>query len=326
MRAYILRRLLLVVPTVFLASLIIFFAIRLIPGSIVDLMVAEHEFYTDVDYRAIEHSLGLDVPVPLQFGRWWGVVPQGDGSFRGLLQGSLGNSLWRGTPVVKEMANRWPVTFELASISLVVSLLISLPIGIYSALRQDSWGDYLARSFAILCIAVPSFWLGTLAVVFPAIWWGYMPSISLTPFRENPIGNLGRFLLPSVILGLAMVGSVTRMTRTMMLEVLRQDYIRTAWAKGLRERVVVIRHALKNALIPVVTIVGIWIPILVAGTVVIEVIFGLPGLGRLLVNAVEQRDYSVVTGVMCVFGFGMVLTNLVVDLGYALLDPRIRYK
>ncbi len=331
MRTYIIRRLLLMIPTLFIVSLIVFFMVRLIPGTIVDAMVAEQMrggvgVMGEADRVAIEHALGLDVPVLTQYGRWVGVLRGTDGSFSGIFQGDLGTSLWKGIPVTEEIAVRWPVTLELGFLALIVAQLIALPIGIFSALRQDTWGDYMGRSFAILCIAVPGFWIGTMIIVFPSIWWGYMPPIILIRFTEDPIGNLKMFIVPAIIMGMAMSGMTMRMTRTMMLEVLRQDYIRTAWAKGLRERVVIIRHALKNALIPIVTIVGFQLPVLMGGTVIIEQIFNLPGMGRLLIDAIMQRDYTIVSGIMLIFAVGMVLINLMVDLTYGFLDPRVRYK
>ncbi|MBA7630527.1 Dipeptide transport system permease protein DppB [subsurface metagenome] len=326
MRAFIIRRLLLVIPTVLLASLIVFFTIRLIPGDIIDLMAAEMSGHVKIDRAVLEHELGFDVPILEQYGRWIGVWPQDDGSFNGVLQGDLGNSLWRHAPVVNEIFTRWPVTLELGLLALIVAQIIALPIGVYSALRQDTWGDYIGRSFAILCIAVPSFWLGTLVLVLPSLWWGYMPPIMLIPFTEDPIGNLQMFIVPAIILGMALAGVTMRMTRTMMLEVLRQDYIRTAWAKGLRERVIVVRHTLKNALIPVISIVGLQMPVMLGGAVIIEQIFCLPGMGRLIVKACLRRDYTLVSGTMLFFGLAMVLINLIVDLSYGFLDPRVRYK
>jgi peptide/nickel transport system permease protein len=323
---YVARRLLLVIPTVFLVSLIVFFSIRFIPGNVVDIMLAEYEVVTDMDRAAIEHALGFDVPVFTQYGRWLGVLPREDGRFSGILEGDFGNSMLTDTPVIKSIANRWPVTLELGLIAIIVSQIIALPIGIYSALRQDTWGDYIGRSIAILFIAVPGFWLATLVMVYPSIWWGYMPPIMLVPFSEDPIGNLKMFVVPACVLGMSMSGMTMRMTRTMMLEVLRQDYIRTAWAKGLREGTVVLRHALKNALIPVVTIVGLQLPLLIGGTVIIEQIFSLPGMGRLILQATTQRDYTVVSGTMVVFGIGLVLINLLVDLSYGFLDPRVKYE
>jgi peptide/nickel transport system permease protein len=209
---------------------------------------------------------------------------------------------------------------------LVVAQLIALPIGIYSALRQDTLGDYISRSFAILCISIPNFWVATLIIVFPALWWGYMPSIMLIRFSESPIGNLGMFIIPAIVLGMGLSGMTMRMTRTMMLEVLRQDYIRSAWAKGLTEGVVVLRHAVKNAAIPVVTIIGLQVPILIGGTVVIEQIFSLPGMGRLLTSAMQDRDEVLISGLILVFACAVMVLNLLVDLTYAYLDPRVRYK
>ncbi|MBA7479099.1 Glutathione transport system permease protein GsiC [subsurface metagenome] len=329
MRNYVIRRVLLMIPTIFIVTIIVFFLIRLIPGNIVDSMIGQvlQRGSTEVvDRAAIEHALGLDVPVLTQYARWIGVVPQMDGSFSGILQGDLGVSLWRDTTVLEEIAFRWPVTLELGVMGLIISQLIALPIGVFSALRQDKWGDYIGRSFAIMCMAVPGFWIGTLVIVFPSLWWGYMPPILLTPFTEDPIGNLQMFIIPAVVLGMAMGGMTMRMTRTMMLEVLRQDYIRTAWAKGLRERIIVMRHTLKNALIPVITVIGWQVPVLVGGTVIIEQIFCLPGMGRLFLDATLHRDYPVVSGVTLVFGLGMVLINLVVDITYGFLDPRVHYR
>jgi peptide/nickel transport system permease protein len=217
-----------------------------------------------------------------------------------------------------------PVTFELGAIALLVGLIIALPIGIYSAIRQDTAGDYIARSFSILLLAVPSFWLGTMVVVFPSIWWGWSPSVDYIPFSKDPVENVKNLLLPGVVLGAALSAITMRMTRTMMLEVLRQDYIRTAWAKGLTEKLVIVRHALRNALIPVVTLVGLQAPLLIGGAVIIEQIFIIPGMGLLLLEAVQKRDYPIVTGVFLAVGVAVMLINLVVDLTYGLLDPKVR--
>ena len=246
--------------------------------------------------------------------------------FNGLLQGTLGESLL-GDPVSIEerILGRLPVTFELGVMAILIGLLIALPVGIYSAIRQDTATDYVGRSAAIIGLATPNFWLATMVMIFPAIWWGWSPSVELIPFTEDPLGNLGMFIIPAVILGTASAAATMRMTRTMMLEVLRQDYIRTAWAKGLNERVVIMRHALKNALIPVVTLIGLQLPILVGGAVIMENIFNLPGLGRLMVNALDQRDYPMVSGINLVFATMVVGVNLMIDLIYPFLDPRVRY-
>ncbi len=326
MRAYIIRRLLIMIPTLFLVVTIVFFMVRLIPGGIVDAMLSQVGREVELDRAMIERELGLDAPLLVQYGRWLGVTPQVDGSFSGVFQGDLGDSWWLNLSVIELVALKWPVTLQLGLMGLIIAQLIALPVGIYSALRQDTAGDYISRSFAILCISVPGFWLGTLVIVYPSIWWNYMPPIMLIHFTEDPIGNLRMFIIPAIILGMAMSGMTMRMTRTMMLEVLRQDYIRTAWAKGLRERVVTLRHALKNALIPVVTLIGIGVPIVVGGTVIIEQIFVLPGMGRLLLTATTNRDHALISGIMLLFSVVLVLVNLMVDLTYAYLDPRVHYR
>ena len=326
MRAYIIRRLLLVIPVVLVVSFIIFGLTSLMPGDAIDAMLAMSGAEEHLDRGMVEHALGLDAPFLVRYGRWLGVVPGMDGSISGLFQGDLGITWRERIPLVERIAQAFPVTLELGLMGIIIAQLIALPIGIYSALRQDKWGDYVARSFAIGCVSFPSFWLGTMIIVYPSIWWGYMPPIMLIHFSEDPIGNLQMFIVPALLLGMALGGMTMRMMRTMMLEVLRQDYIRTAWAKGLKERVVILRHALKNALIPVITVIGFQVPILIGGTVIIEEIFCLPGMGRLLISGVNFRDQPLVSGVLVVFSVAMVLTNLMIDLTYGYLDPRIRYK
>ena len=326
MRAYIIRRLLLTIPTLFVVTLVIFFGIRIIPGDLIDIMISEMGTSIGEIGRAdIEKELGLDVPIFIQYGRWIGVVPNAEGLVNGLLQGDLGNSLWTNSPVSYEITPRWPVTLELGIMGMIISILIAMPIGILSAVRQNSWGDHLGRSFAVTTMSVPDFWLGTMVVVFPSIWWAWSPPLIITRFTEDPIENLQMFLIPAIVLGMTFTGVLMRLTRTAMLDVLRQDYIRTAWSKGLRERVVIIRHGLKNALIPVVTLIGMRVPILIGGTVIIERIFGLPGLGRLLVDNVTLRDYPIVTAVSLIYAIIALLSNLVVDLTYGFLNPKIRY-
>jgi peptide/nickel transport system permease protein len=193
-------------------------------------------------------------------------------------------------------------------------------------MRQDTAGDYIGRSFSILMLAVPSFWMGTMVMVFPSIWWGWSPQMMFVPFREDPLRNLGHLIVPAVILGTSLSAVTMRLTRTMMLEVLRQDYIRTAWAKGLSENLIVSRHALRNALIPVVTLIGIQAPLLIGGAVIMEQIFVIPGMGSLLLDAVNQRDYPIITGVFLIVGVAVMLINLMVDLSYGLLDPKVRYR
>ena len=320
MRNYIIQRLLLVIPTLLLVSLIVFFAIRMIPGDVIDVMLSEQasiNWEADEDTRKmLEARLGLDVPAHVQYVRWLTNI---------ILRGDLGKSLWRETLIRDDILRKVPVSIELGIFGIVIGLLISFPIGIYSAIRQDTAGDYIGRTFAIGAVAIPNFWLGVMAVVFPSIWWGWSPPISYIPFTEDPIGNLTQFTPPGIILGMAMSGINMRMMRTMMLEVLRQDYIRTAWSKGLPERVVILRHAIKNALLPTLTLLGLTLPVLVGGTVVIEQIFNLPGMGRFLVASAGVRDYTVISAIVLLVSVFVVLINLAVDLCYGLVDPRIRY-
>ena len=318
MRAYIIRRLLLLIPTLFILSILVFLSVRFIPGDVMDAMVLRLGYFdvSVVDREALAEKLGLDKPVWVQYGRWSRDI---------FVHGTLGTSLMHERPVAERILERLPVTLELGLLAIFIGLLIALPVGIYSAIRQDTAADYAGRSIAIIGLAMPNFWLGIMVMIYPAIWWSWSPPMELIPFSEDPLGNLGVFLIPSLILGTAMSASTMRMTRTMMLEVLRQDYIRTAWAKGMGERVVVIRHAIKNTLIPVVTLIGLQLPILVGGAVIMENIFNLPGLGRLMLDALQDRDYPVVQGTNLFFGAAVLAVNLLIDLVYAVLDPRVRY-
>ncbi|KAA0179438.1 ABC transporter permease [Cupriavidus cauae] len=318
MSAYLMRRLLALLPTLLFASIIVFSIVRLVPGDVVDLMLSQNDISADVRSREeLMQLLGLDRPMWEQYLHWIGNI---------VLHGDLGVSLWQGEPVLKMVMARIPVTLSLGAIALVVALSVALPIGVLSAIRQDSAADYVARSFSILMLAVPSFWLGTMVMVFPSVWWGWSPEVRYVPFRENPLQHIEQMLVPAIVLGMALSAITMRMTRTMMLEVLRQDYIRTAWAKGLNERMVILRHALRNALIPVVTLVGLQAPLLIGGAVIIEQIFALPGMGLLLLDAVHQRDYPVITGVFLVVGVAVMLINLLVDLSYGLFDPKVRHR
>ena len=316
MRAYIVRRLLLVIPTLFILTVLVFLSVRFIPGDAIDVLVLELEYQIDVDREALEKILGLDVPVWVQYGRW----------IKGIfLHGTLGDPLFGAQAIEDRILHRLPVTMQLGAMAIIIGLVISLPIGIYSAMRQDTATDYVARTFAVIGMATPNFWLGIMVMIFPAIWWGWSPSMELIRFNEDPIANLKMFIIPATILGTAGACSTMRMTRTMMLEVLRQDYIRTAWSKGLRERVVVMRHAVKNALIPIATLVGMELPMLVSGSVIMENIFVMPGLGALLLDALSNRDYPMVSGINLFFATVIIFINLFFDLLYPYLDPRVRY-
>ena len=317
MRGYIIRRVLLIIPTLFIVTVLVFLSVRFIPGDVIDVIQSQLDYLNaQLDREAIEEMLGLDVPVYVQYGRWIGGI---------LLHGTLGTRLLGGSSVEEEILARLPVTIELGVMALVIGILIALPIGIYSAVRQDTVADYAGRTAAVIGLATPNFWLAIMVMIYPALWWGWAPPMQLIRFADDPLGNLGMFLIPSLILGTSMSAATMRMTRTMVLEVLRQDYIRTAWSKGLQEKVVIVRHAVKNAVIPVVTLIGMQLPILVGGSVIMENIFNLPGLGRLLLEGLDSRDYPTVSGVNLVFATGVLGINLLIDLLYPFLDPRVRY-
>ncbi len=324
MQRYILRRVLLMAPTIVGVTFALFMLIRFIPGDVIQQIAGESAVITPEVRADIEHRLGLDRPWYTQYWAW----------LFDALRGDFGESLRSGVSIGEELRHRLPVTLELTTLALMVSLLIALPVGILSAVRQDTWMDYVARSVAIGALAVPVFWLATLVIVLPSVWWKVAPPLTYVDLWEDPWRNLqimlfpyGKFVPvgPAVLLGVGLSGTVMRLTRAQMLEVLRQDYIRTAWAKGLRERTVITRHAMKNALIPVVTVVGLQLPFLIGGAVIVESIFSIPGTGRYLLSAIQGLDYTVVQGVVLIIAIAVVVSNLLVDLTYAYLDPRIRY-
>jgi peptide/nickel transport system permease protein len=313
MTTYIVRRLLLSIPTLVVIMLLVFSMLRLLPGDVVKLMVAEQNYAADEN--AMRRQLGLHEPIPVQFGRWLG----------GIVTGDMGRSLWTKQPISEELLNRFPVSIELGIYAIVFGQLIALPVGVISAIRQDSWIDFSFRSFAIFLISVPGFWLATLLLVLPLIWWGWTPPLKYIKWGENPLDHLYYFFWPALLLGAGLSGTTMRLMRNQMLEVLRQDYVRTAHAKGLRERSVIGRHALKNALIPVVTVVGLQVGFVVSGTVIFETIFGIPGIGRFYFQAITFRDYPAVQATALFIAIAILATNLVIDVTYALIDPRIRF-
>lgn len=316
MQRYIARRLLLAIPTFLIASSLVFGMLRLMPGDVLFAVLEENLVNTPLaEIEKVKAEFGFDKPIHMQYLTFIG----------GVVKGDLGKSLRDRKPVTGKILSRLPITVELAALAVIWSLAVAIPIGVISAIRQDTPLDYIFRSVAIAGISLPSFWLGTLAVVLPALWFRWIPPLVYTPINVDPWINLKQFIIPSLILGTLLAGRTMRMTRTMMLEVMRQDYIRTAWAKGLREGVVIYRHALKNALIPVVTIVGLEVAFLIGGTVVIESIFSLPGMGRLFIEALTFRDFPVIQGLNVMIATWVILVNLVVDISYSWLDPRIRY-
>lgn len=318
MGKYIIRRLIGMIPTWLIIMFMVVFMVRLIPGNVVDLLLQEQggtgSYEEGIGRAEIEKRLGLDQSVIIQYMKYVG----------GVVQGDFGNSLWSEEPVTTLIAERVPVTAEVALIAIITSIMVSIPIGVISAVKRDRPVDYLLRSVSILGISIPGFALGTAIVIFPTLWFGVTVNFKYVSFMDDPIANLKIVVPPAMVLGTQLSASVARLTRTMMLEVLQEDYIRTARAKGLREPVVVMKHALKNALIPVVTVLAFQISGLLGGSVVTETIFALPGLGRLLTNAITERDYPVVQGIVVLTALFVMITSLLVDISYGYLDPRAR--
>lgn len=314
MKRYIIRRLLLAIPVLLAVSIVIFAMVRILPGDVATARLGDDA--SAADLARLRAKLGLDRPVYIQYLDWLG----------GMITGNPGISLWTDQPIGTMLASSVPVTLELTILATLVSLLIAVPTGVLSAVYQDRPMDYVARLLGIAGLAVPNFWLGTLLVVLPSIWFGWIPPLQYVPIFKDPSVNLQQLALPAVALGAYLAAIVSRLTRSSLLEVLRQDFVRTARAKGLTERVVINRHALKNAAIPVTTMAALQFGHLLGGTVVIEKIFSLPGLGRLTLDAILARDYlTVQTNVFLLTG-AFVIINLIVDVGYAYLDPRIRYR
>jgi peptide/nickel transport system permease protein len=314
LRWYILRRVLLMIPTLLLVSFFIFSIVRLLPGDVVAIMISE-QGYAD-DEAELRKTLGLDKPVIIQYVMY----------MKNVFKGDLGKSLWSGKPVTEELARRLPTTLRLGLLALFWTILMGVPIGVLSAIYQDRWSDYLLRSVAIGGLSIPGFWIATLLLVFGAIWFKWVPPMDYVAFSEDPLKSLSQLLAPSFILSISLSAGIMRMTRTMMLEVMKEDYIRTARAKGLAGWVVVVRHALKNALIPVLSIMGIQIAVLIGGTVIMESIFVLPGMGKYLIDAISWRDYPAIQGINLFICTWIISINLIVDLLYGLFDPRIRYR
>jgi len=347
MSTYAIKRIALIIPTIILVSIITFLFVRLIPGNVVDAMTADFfgmnapgsgGMNTSSDTQAFEEAraqlakrLGFDVSIPVQYGRWIGVIKSpdtitGNLSYNGIFQGNFGVSLRTNNTFAEEFTARLPVTVELNILVMLISYSISIPLGIYSALRQDTWLDYTARSLAIGAMAIPGFWLATIIIVFAARYLNWSPAVEYIHFSTNPIENLKIMILPALIMGVSGAGASVRNLRAITLEVMRQDYVRTAWAKGLQERVIVLRHAFKNAMVPFVDTIAGTIGALIGGSVIMENIFVLPGLGRYTYNMVVQREYSLVSGTTLIFGTFALVVILLTDLAYGLVDPRIRYK
>jgi len=318
MHTYLMRRLLMLIPILVGVSLLVFIIMRMVPGDVATMILmgpsgelgARQE-----DIAALRHKLGLDRPLPIQYLSW----------MQGMLTLNVGESLWSGKPVFEEVLERLPLTLELALLSVLISACIALSTGVLSAIRQDTWVDYVFRAVSIAGLSVPNFWMGTLVILILSRYFFWSPPLGYVHVYEDPLTNLQQLIWPALVLGYSLAAVTSRMTRSSMLEVLREDYVRTAWAKGLTEPAVVMRHAFRNALLPVLTLSAIQLGTLIGGTVIMETIFTLPGIGRYLVDSIFHRDYPVTQTIITIMAVKFVFINLIVDLLYGLIDPRIRY-
>lgn len=315
MGRYFISRLIAIIPTVLVLLFFVVTLVRLLPGNAVDAMLSERVQARNSSRDELEKRLGLDQPLVVQYAKYTA----------GVVRGDLGNSLWSRQPVSEIVAASIGITVELGLLALVLGSISGIVIGTISAVLQNQWPDYLLRSISILGLSIPNFALATMAIVLPTVWWGWSPSIIYTPPSEGIWPHLTQFFTPAILLAIGLSAGLMRITRTQMLEVMRMDYVRTARAKGLAGSVIIIRHALKNALIPVVTVLGLQVAFLLSGSVLLENIFSLPGMGRVMIGAIGQRDYPVVQGITVISGLFVILVNLAVDLSYGLLDPRVRY-
>jgi len=309
------RRLLLTIPALFGVALVVFLLMRAIPGDVVTQLIGLGEGVTPERMAELQRIFGLDLPVHVQFAQWIGAA----------LQGDLGTSLRTGRSVAGDLLLRFPATLQLSLMSLAIALALAVPIGIIAARNRGRWPDYLGSAFVLVGLSVPSFFLGILLILLFSLKLGWLPPAGFVPFLEDPLESMRRMVLPALSLGLILAAATTRIMRSAMLEVLERDYVRTARAKGLSERRVTLTHALRNALIPVVTVVGLQFGSLLGGTVIIEQVFSIPGVGRFALEGINLRDYPVVQGAVLVISGAFVFVNLLVDVAYALIDPRVRY-
>lgn len=312
---YIAQRLLWAIPTLLIVSFGIFSMVRIIPGDAITAQFTTQGNISPEDIAKARAELGIDRPLLTQYVEWLGNVVRGD----------FGNSLVTRTSTLDRIRTAIPVSLEIAIISIIVSLVLSIPSGVIAGIKSGTRVDYLLRVVALLGLAIPSFWLGILLLVVPSVWFGYLPPLSYVPLSSDPARNLQQFILPGFAVGFVSAAVLMRITRSSILEVIRQDHVRTARAKGLSEKTVIVRHTFKLALIPVVTVLGGQIANVITGTVVVEQVFGLPGSGRLLIEAINQRDYTLIQAMVMMIAVIVLAMNLLVDISYAWLDPRIRY-
>jgi peptide/nickel transport system permease protein len=317
MGQYITKRLILLIPTLLVVLIVVFALMRMIPGSAVDALIYKMTSAgVTVDKQQVEALLGMDKPAIQQFFVWIGNMFQGD----------MGNSLFQHEKVWTLISTRLPVTLELGIMTLLISLCISIPTGLYCAARQDTISDYTIRVIGVVMMSIPVFWIATLALIYPAIWWQYAPPTHYVSFFTDPAQNLRMFLPPALLGALMQAGMELRMVRTVTLETMRQDYIRTAWAKGVGEKAILFKHSFRNAMIPVVTGIGGALSMMIGGSVILENMFNIPGMGAQVVNSLDNRDYPVVQGCMLIFAIFIMLVNLIVDVAYKWIDPRIELK
>ncbi len=315
MQQYILRRLLLMIPTLFVVTVFTFGLLRIMPGDFIVAQMSEARGSDPEQMEMWRAELGLDEPAFQQYISW----------VTGIARGDWGLSFWRNEPVTAVILEALPISVELGVLSIVVAVVVSVPIGLISAIKQDTWIDYVARSISIAGISVPNFFLALLVIIYGSKWFGWFPPQTYQNPFEHPMANLEQFVPGAIVLGTALSAQNMRMLRTTMLETLRADYVRTARAKGLKEWSVIYRHAFRNALIPVITLLGLQITVAIGGSVIIETVMNMNGVGRNYIAAVQQRDYPLVQGILLVLVSATLLTNLLVDLSYSWLDPRIRY-
>jgi len=315
MLIFLLRRVLLTIPTLLGVALIVFALMRAIPGDVVTSLVGLEGNVSAERLDELRRMFGLDLPVHVQFGQW----------ITAALQGDLGSSLRTGRPVATDLALRFPVTLELTFLGLAIALILAVPLGVIAALHRGRWPDAVSSLFALLGLSIPGFFLGILLILAFSLRLGWLPPAGYVPFAESPLDNLRHMLLPAASLGLILAAATTRIVRSSLLETLGRDYVRTARAKGLREQAVVYRHALRTALIPVVTVVGLQFGQLLGGAVIIEQVFSLPGVGRFALEGINLRDYPIVQGAVLLIAAAFVAVNLLVDVLYAVIDPRVRY-
>lgn len=315
MGQYILRRLGISFITAFGVVFIIFAAVRFLPGNTVDTLLQSGGFADVKSREDLERALGIDKPLLIQFGKWVG----------GILQGDFGQSMVTRRSIGGDLVSAVPVTLQLGLMSVSFAVIFGVPLGVISAVKQNTLIDYVFRSGSIFFLSVPGFLLATLIITYASLWWNYSPPLTYVEFWVDPIANLKMFWMPAILLGLSSSAGLMRFTRTAMLEAIRQDYVRTARAKGLKESVTILRHVMRNAALPVLTIIGIYLAYVVGGSIIFEQIFSLPGIGRYFFTAVAKRDYTSIQAVGLIYAFFVVFINFATDLSYAVFDPRIRY-